>query len=138
MTRTLADINNDIAHTEAAIYNMQCRLRHLIQERETENSRLRAARARPKKTYNEKVAFQEEKRRRFVAQLEVDGFARFVGVRNTRYPWRKIVSFNDGSVTGWTYMRDKKTGRFIQGGAGVTTNGTDKIAEVVSAKDAIV
>jgi hypothetical protein len=77
-------------------------------------------------------ARNKQRGRDFVAKLEVGDFIRLVGVRNTRFNWRKVVSFNESTVTGWTYSR-QKDGQFVQGGAGVTTNGTDKIVEHVKA-----
>lgn len=127
MSRRIKDIQYDIDDAHAHIIYWQTTLAQL------EGELLRADATvikKPRRTPEEVRRRNEIRRAEFVAKMKEGDFIRLVGVRNTRFNWRKVVTFDDHQVTGWTYSRDK-WGKFIQGGAGVTTNGTDKIVELV-------
>ena len=126
--RLIGQIEDDILDVQLKIAAYTNRMNRL----QKELTEAREAKRKSRISLPEMRARNKQRGRDFVAKLEVGDFIRLVGVRNTRFNWRKVVSFNESTVTGWTYSR-QKDGQFVQGGAGVTTNGTDKIVEHVKA-----
>ena len=104
--RPIGQIVDDILDVQLRIAAYTDHLNRL----QKELTEAREAKRKTRISLPEMRARNKQRGRDFVAKLEVGDFIRLVGVRNTRFNWRKVVSFNESTVTSWAY-RDWETDR---------------------------
>lgn len=121
--RPIKDIEADLATCNQALSTWAKRKQNIESELHSAKRQEQARRKPREQQEAERIA-------KFASKIVPGDYVRLVGVRNTRYNWRKVISVTGSSVIGYQACRNRD-GSFSTGYQ-TTENGLGKVVELVT------